>query len=227
LRDYPIPGGSPGSFSRHLRLKRDYHPSTTRSTGALDRLGRCDRDMGAHLSTTPCGLNLAFLQALDVSTLSTRPYPSATLTFYEFPLGSPAAVKLTWYDAASSPTARRLGEEELKQEGGACSSAQGQAPPRPYGFKPRSAKSLHDSSASLAEAPRMPRSPRMNGSTPPRKGGSSCPFEYAARLTEVMLLGVVALRAGRRSTTTAPDMRITNVLQANDICARLRQGWSI
>jgi len=30
------------------------------------------------------------------------------------------------------------------------------------------------------------------------KGEASCPFEYAARLTEVMLLGIVALRAGRR-----------------------------
>jgi hypothetical protein len=30
------------------------------------------------------------------------------------------------------------------------------------------------------------------------KGEASCPFEYAARLTEVMLLGIVALPAGRR-----------------------------
>ena len=30
------------------------------------------------------------------------------------------------------------------------------------------------------------------------KTAASCPFEYAARLTEVMLLGVVALRAGKK-----------------------------
>ena len=30
------------------------------------------------------------------------------------------------------------------------------------------------------------------------KTAASCPFEYAAKLTEVMLLGVVALKAGRK-----------------------------
>jgi hypothetical protein len=57
---------------------------------------------------------------------------------------------------------------------------------------------------------------------------ASSPFEYAARLTEVMLLGVVALRAGRKIYYDGADMRITNVLQANDYLRRdYRQGWSI
>jgi hypothetical protein len=56
---------------------------------------------------------------------------------------------------------------------------------------------------------------------------ASCPFEYAARLTEVMLLGIVALRAGKKIYYDSANMRITNVLQANDYLRReYRQGWS-
>src|SRR5947207_10916582 len=49
---------------------------------------------------------------------------------------------------------------------------------------------------------------------------ASCPFEYAARLTEVMLLGIVALRAGRKIYYDGPNMRVTNALQANDFLRR-------
>ena len=48
----------------------------------------------------------------------------------------------------------------------------------------------------------------------------SCPFEYAARLTEVMLLGVVALRAGRRIEYDGANMRVTNLQAANDYLSR-------
>jgi len=57
---------------------------------------------------------------------------------------------------------------------------------------------------------------------------ASCPFEYAARLTEVMLLGIVALRAGKKIYYDGSNMRVTNALQANDFLRReYRQGWSI
>jgi hypothetical protein len=60
------------------------------------------------------------------------------------------------------------------------------------------------------------------------KAEASCPFEYAARLTEVMLLGIVALRAGRKIYYDGANMRVTNVAQANDYLRReYRQGWAI
>jgi len=48
----------------------------------------------------------------------------------------------------------------------------------------------------------------------------SCPFEYAAQLTEIMLLGVVALRAGKRIEYDAKNMRVTNVAAANELLQR-------
>ena len=54
----------------------------------------------------------------------------------------------------------------------------------------------------------------------------SCPFEYAAHLTEIMLLGVVALRAGKKILYDGANMRVTNVPEANDFLTRsYRQGW--
>jgi predicted dehydrogenase len=51
-------------------------------------------------------------------------------------------------------------------------------------------------------------------------------FEYAAPFTEVVLLGNVALRAGRRIEWDGPGMRITNVPEANQwISKAYRDGW--
>jgi hypothetical protein len=59
-------------------------------------------------------------------------------------------------------------------------------------------------------------------------GTASTPFEYAARLTEVMLLGVVALRGGGKIHYDGAKMRITNNAAANDLLTReYRHGWSI
>ena len=58
------------------------------------------------------------------------------------------------------------------------------------------------------------------------KTETSSPFEYAARLTEVMLLGVVSLRAGTKIHYDGEAMRVTNVAAANDFLRReYRQGW--
>jgi hypothetical protein len=58
------------------------------------------------------------------------------------------------------------------------------------------------------------------------KTQTSCPFEYAAQLTEVMLLGMVALRAGKKIEYDGAAMRVTNAPQANDYLTRnYRQGW--
>ena len=82
----------------------------------------------------------------------------------------------------------------------------------------------------LEKLPRIPdENHEMNwvdaakGKTP-----AACPFEYASRLTEVMLLGVVALKAGRKIEYDAANMRITNVPSANQHLERApRAGWSL
>ena len=58
----------------------------------------------------------------------------------------------------------------------------------------------------------------------------SSPFSYASQLTETMLLGVVALRAGqgKKIYYDAENMKVTNVPEANQYLARqFRAGWAI
>ena len=60
------------------------------------------------------------------------------------------------------------------------------------------------------------------------EGKASSPFEYAAKLTEVMLLGVVALKAGEKIYYDGANMKITNSKDANDLLKReYRRGWSL
>ena len=58
---------------------------------------------------------------------------------------------------------------------------------------------------------------------------ATMPFDYAARLTEVMFLGIVALRTGqgRKIHYDGENMRVTNVEEANRYLTReYRPGWS-
>ena len=59
---------------------------------------------------------------------------------------------------------------------------------------------------------------------------ATSPLEYAARLTEVMLLGIVALRTGqgRKIEYDGENMEVTNVEEANQYLTReYRPGWSM
>jgi predicted dehydrogenase len=53
-------------------------------------------------------------------------------------------------------------------------------------------------------------------------------FDIAASLTEIVLLGCVALRVGRKIEWDGPEMRATNVPEAEDFIRRKdRKGWEV
>src|SRR5205823_7560540 len=59
---------------------------------------------------------------------------------------------------------------------------------------------------------------------------ASSPFSYAAKLTETMLLGIVALRTGqgKKILYDGANMRVTNVHDANQWLTRqYRSGWAV
>ncbi len=63
-----------------------------------------------------------------------------------------------------------------------------------------------------------------------RQAAPSAPFDYSARLTEVMLLGLVASRAGAGKLLRydAASMRVVNVPEANTFLTRpYRAGWEL
>lgn len=212
-----------------------YHPFNWR--GWVDWGVGAIGDMGSHLiDHAYWALNLG--HPTSVETVSTPfnnfCFPMATTTYYEFPArGSMPPVKLTWYDGGLlPPRPDELGENALNPTGGALLiGSKGKLIYDTYGLNPRLLpKSLHDSVGLPAQKlPRITTSHEINWSDAAKgKGEASTPFEYAARLTEVMLLGVVALRAGTKIHYDGSNVRVTNLAAANDFLKReYRSGWSL
>jgi hypothetical protein len=158
-------------------------------------------------------------------------YPHATMTFYEFPArGSKPPVKLTWYDGGLLPPkpVELVGEELDKTGGALLVGSKGKLLHETYGRQPRLLPlSLHDSYGTPPQ--KLPRIPNENhemnwADAAKGKTEASCPFEYAAKLTEVMLLGIVALRAGKKITYDGASMRVTSDDQANEYLQRSAQS---
>jgi len=237
--NYPVPEGLAWDLFLGVAPYVDYHPIyhpfnwrgwTDWGCGAIG-------DMGAHLiDQSMWALNLGYPTTIETvsSPFNGASYPAASMTFYEFPArGSMPPVKLTWYDGALMPNKpAEMGEEELKKEGGGILiGSKGKLLHETYGLRPRLLpQSLHDSFGTPPQKlPRIAKEAHEMNWVDAAKGNlqTSSPFEYAAKLTEVMLLGLVALRAGKKIQYDGENMRVTNSPKANDFLRREpRQGWT-
>ena len=214
-----------------------YHPFNWR--GWVDWGCGALGDMGAHLiDHSMWALDLGYPTSIE--TVSTPfngvSFPHATVTMYQFPArGNKPAVKLTWYDGGLMPAKPpEMGEDDQFTPGGGALlvGTKGKLLHETYGAKPRLLPaSLHKS---FGTPPRkLPRIPNENHEmnwvdAAKGKTQASCPIDYAAKLTEVMLLGIVSLRAGKRIEYDAANMRVTNVPSANQYLERqARPGWSV
>ena len=212
-----------------------YHPFNWR--GWVDWGCGAIGDMGAHLIDHPFwALDLGY--PTSVETVSTpfnkATFPMATTTYYEFPArGDTPAVKLNWYDGALfPPRPEELGETRLNPTGGVIYyGSKGKLMHDTYGFNPKLLpQALADSAPTPPQKlPRITTSHEMNWVDAAKAGAeTSCPFSYAAQLTEVMLLGVVSLRAGTKIQYDGEAMRVTNNAAANDFLRRdYRDGWKL
>ena len=199
---YPVPDSLAMGLFLGVGPRVEYHPiyHPFNWRGWVDWGVGAIGDMGAHLiDHTMWALELGFPTSIEtVSTpFNGASYPSATQTFYEFPArGKMPPVTMTWYDGGLLPRKpEELGDEELNKGGGALIiGSKGKLLHDTYGAKPRLLpKSLHESYGKPPQKlPRIPGEDHEMNWVDAAKGNAeaSCPFEYAARLTEVMLLGV-------------------------------------
>jgi hypothetical protein len=238
---YPVPEKLDWNLFLGVGPKVEYHPvyHPFNWRGWVDWGVGPIGDMGAHLiDHSMWALNLGYPTSIE--TISTpfnhASYPSATMTMYEFPARASdgksgahdklPAVRLTWYDGGLMPPKPvELGDEELDKGGGALLiGTKGKLLHETYGMNPRLLpKSLNDSFGEPSKKlPRIPNQHHELNWVDAAKGKqqASCPFEYAARLTEVMLLGVVALHAGKRIQYDGENMRVTNLAAANEFLKR-------
>ncbi|MBI3491479.1 MAG: Gfo/Idh/MocA family oxidoreductase [Acidobacteria bacterium] len=232
---YPKPGSLNWDLFLGIAPAVEYHPvyHPFNWRGWVDWGVGAIGDMGAHLiDHAMWALDLGYPTTIE--TVSTPfngvCFPHATMTMYEFPArGGKPPVKLTWYDGGLLPPKPiELGpgnNDELNKGGGALLvGSKGKLLHDTYGLKPRLLpRSLHDSfGAPARKLARIPNESHEMNWVDAAKGKTtaSCPFEYAAQLTEVMLLGIVALRAGKKIEYDAANMRVVNVAEANQFLSR-------
>jgi predicted dehydrogenase len=220
-----------------------YHPFNWR--GWLDFGVGALGDMGAHLLDHPFwALQLAL--PLSVEATSTPwgraekvpvTYPAGMLVHYEFAArGSQPLVKLNWYDGGLMPPRPAVLPDDVKfeREGGVIFVGErGILMHETYGANPRiwPLDLMEQANTVPATLPRIASTHEMNWAEACMQRGTACSsFEYAAPLTETMLLGIAALRSGqgRKLHYDAAAMAFTNAIEANPLLTReYRTGWAI
>lgn len=222
-----------------------YHPFSWR--GWVDFGGGALGDMGAHLvDQTYWALGLTQPTAITTSSSpwggpadNPATFPLAVMVEYEFPArGAAPAVKLFWYDGGLMPPRPPFLPDDVALPrgdggGGVMIGERGILTYETYGNRP----TVYPASVA-AEAEAVPQSvARVTTGHEANWAAAckgevevSCPFSYAAPLTESMLLGMAALRAGagKKVMYDSAAMRFTNDDRANAALTRdYRAGWKI
>jgi predicted dehydrogenase len=209
-----------------------YHPFNWRGwvdwgVGALG-------DMGAHLIDFPVWaleLGLPATIETEFTPFNGVSYPEATTTYYEFPTKK-GTIALTWYDGGLlPPDPPELGNERLNAGGGILYVGK-KGKLLQDGGRPRLLPlARHNSYGPPQERlPRVPHEDHEMNWINAIKGTDqlSCDFRYAAHLNEIMLLGIVSLRANAKLHYDGASMTVTNDDAANQYLTReYRAGFSL
>ena len=214
-----------------------YHPFNWRGwwdfgTGALG-------DMACHVMDTAFwALELGAPVSVEAEGEPRMPEsgPKWMVIQYQFPeRGNLPPVKLTWYDGGKKPPADLIEGEAMPDNGTIMVGERGRILlPDPYGStfvllpKERFAsyspppRSIPNSIGHHEEWLMACKEGRPSANAP----GSH--FEYAAALTETVLLGNVAYRANEKITWDSERMKARNSRNAEELIHRdYRKGWDI
>jgi predicted dehydrogenase len=219
-----------------------YHPFSWR--GWLDFGVSAIGDMGAHLMDQAFwALDLTYPTSITASSTpwgggnnTPASYPLSTMVEYEFMLRGNKPMKMMWYDGGLLPPRPRHMPDDLRfgaEGGGIFIGTKGILMHETYGANVKVfPQSLEEKVARVPQSEtRITTSHEMNWADACKgTGAASSPFSYAAPLTELMLLGIVALRAGqgRKILYDGDAMRVTNAPEANAYLTReYRAGWGL
>jgi predicted dehydrogenase len=192
-------------------------------------------DMGCHIiDPAYWALDLTYPTSVgaEAGPFNNETYSHKTVVKWEFPArGELPPVRVTWYDGANMPARPKELEEgqNLPDQGGLYygdkgtillphmgtprlipqSKMEGFKPPEP--FLPRDVDHYQEWVRACKGGPK----PLAN-------------FDYSGPLTETILLGNVAARAGGKLRWDGPNLKVTNVSEANQLLRReYREGWTL
>ena len=218
-----------------------YHPFAWR--GWVDYGVGALGDMGAHLIDHPYwALGLDYPATVEASSTpwggkdEKASYPLSTTVHYTFASrGMLPEVHMHWYDGGLMPPRPDVlpDEVQLDRTGGVIFVGEkGILMHKTYGSDPQMyPQSLMQEYADTPQKyKRITTSHEMNWIEAIQgKAEATSPFEYAAPLTETMLLGVVALHApGQTLRYDSKAMAFTNNTEVNQYLQRnYREGWKL
>ncbi|MGE0126691.1 MAG: Gfo/Idh/MocA family protein [Blastocatellales bacterium] len=195
-------------------------------------------DMGCYsFDTIFRVLKLGAPESVEASSTRTFPetFPTASIIHFRFPArGDMPPVKLTWYDGGLKPP-RPLELEDGREmsRGNEGLLFIGDKGTILCGFNGANPKLIPESKMQEFKQPdkTLPRSPgndrewieACKGGQP---GGAN--FEFEGPVTETVLLGNVALRAGKKLSWDAPNMKAGNAPETQPyVRGEYRQGWTL
>lgn len=202
-------------------------------TGALG-------DMGCHnmdLAFFALGLRDPRAVSAESSGVNAETAPKWSIITYEFPKrGQRPPVRLTWYDGGKKPESALAKQEKLPGNGYIFIGTKDTLyVPNYWGAGSfLSGAKMEDFSHVAKKLPRLPGAEKDNDAAQhlewldacKGKGKALANFDYAGPMTESVLLGNVALRAGQRIEWNAKKLKVTNVAEANQFIRRdYRKGW--
>ena len=233
----PVPAGLQWDLWLGPAPVRPYNPAYCpfKWRGWLDFGTGALGDMGIHNAAMPYrGLNLGLPTTVEViqsSGANSETWPAWATLRYEFPArGDLAPVTMYWYDGGKKPSAELLGGREPAKNGAILVGDKGtlysvEWTGGEWTLLPR--PTFRDYQP---PPPSLPRSPGHHKEWVAACKGGPAPFcnfpDFASPLTEVMLLGGLALRTGRKIEWDAQNMRAKNCPDADRFIRReYRKGW--
>jgi predicted dehydrogenase len=194
-------------------------------------------DRGAHtFDPVVWALKLGAPTSIEATSCGNTPevHPLSAIVTLRFPArGDLPPVKLTWYEGTRPPRPEDLEHgRNMPDEGGALiQGTRGTIMCGVYGNSPRI---IPESRMKEVQLPQKTL-PRVKGGheqdwVHAAKGGdpAGADFAYAGPLTETCLLGNVAKRLDTRIEWDAPNLRVTNLAEANRfVRTEYRKGWTL
>lgn len=219
--------------------KNCYHPFVWRGwwdfgCGALG-------DMACHIMDPPnWAMKLGHPASVEVVSqegLTSEQAPNKSIIKYEFPArGDMPALALYWHDGgnmpprpANTPADEVLGEGD---NGSLFIGEKGAISAHCYGEKPtlHPISLMKDYKAPPKTLERIPEEDHYKDWIQACKGGRpACSnFDYSGPFTEIVLLGNLALRTGKKLEWDGANMKVTNCPEANELVTKqYRKGWEI